>query len=135
MRISELAARTGVPLATVKYYLREGLLMPGRATSATQAQYDDTHMRRLGLVRALAGQGLPLDKIKAVVALAENPDENLFVALGKAVMALPPYVDNPPDATTRALARCSSGSVSCTTRSSPPSPNSNARSRRSNRPV
>lgn len=106
MRISELAARTGVPLATVKYYLREGLLMPGRATSATQAQYDDTHMRRLGLVRALAGQGLPLDKIKAVVALAENPDENLFVALGKAVMALPPYVDNPPDADyprTRAL--------------------------------
>lgn len=106
MRISELAARTGVPLATVKYYLREGLLMPGRATSATQAQYDDTHVRRLGLVRALAGQGLPLDKIKAVVALVENPGEDLFVALGKAVMALPPYVDDPPDADyprTRAL--------------------------------
>ncbi len=57
MRISELAARTGVPLATVKYYLREGLLMPGHATSATQAQYDDSHVRRLGLVRALAAQG------------------------------------------------------------------------------
>ncbi|MFD6858978.1 MerR family transcriptional regulator [Rhodococcus sp. NPDC060090] len=91
MRISELAARTGVPLATVKYYLREELLMPGRATSATQAQYDDAHVRRLGLVRALAGQGLPLDKIKVVVALVEDPGEDLFVALGKAVMALPPY--------------------------------------------
>lgn len=106
MRISELAARTGVPLATVKYYLREGLLMPGHATSATQAQYDDSHVRRLGLVRALAAQGLPLDKIKAVVMLAEDPGEDLFVALGKAVMALPPYVDKPPDADyprTRAL--------------------------------
>lgn len=91
MRISELAARTGVPLATVKYYLREELLMPGRATSATQAQYDDAHVRRLGLVRALAAQGLPLDKIKVVVALVEDPGEDLFVALGKAVMALPPY--------------------------------------------
>jgi DNA-binding transcriptional MerR regulator len=98
MRISELAARTSVPLATVKYYLREGLLMPGRATSATQAQYDEAHVRRLGLVRALAGQGLPLDKIKAVVALVEDPGEDLFVALGKAVMALPPYPDSSPGA-------------------------------------
>lgn len=38
--------------------------------------------------------------------LAEDPGEDLFVALGKAVMALPPYVDKPPDADyprTRAL--------------------------------
>ncbi|WP_226436544.1 MerR family transcriptional regulator [Rhodococcus yananensis] len=98
MRISELAARAGVPLPTVKYYLREGLLMPGRATSATQARYDDTHVRRLGLVRALAGQGLPLDRIKVVVALVEQPGDDLFAALGKAVAALPPYVDDPPDA-------------------------------------
>ena len=33
MRISELAATTGVPVHTLKYYLREGLLMPGEATS------------------------------------------------------------------------------------------------------
>ncbi len=52
MRISELVARSGVPLATVKYYLREGLLMPGETTSATQARYDEQHVRRLALVRA-----------------------------------------------------------------------------------
>ena len=32
-------ARSGVPLATVKYYLREGLLMPGASIGATQADY------------------------------------------------------------------------------------------------
>ena len=37
MRISALAQATGLPVATVKYYLREGLLHPGVATSATQA--------------------------------------------------------------------------------------------------
>ena len=37
MRISELARRSGLPVATVKYYLREGLLPAGEPTAATQA--------------------------------------------------------------------------------------------------
>lgn len=94
MRISELAERSGVPLPTVKYYLREGLLMPGVATSATSATYDDGHVRRLALVRALAAQGLPLEKIKTVVDLVDNPRADLFTELGHAVAALPPYVDD-----------------------------------------
>ena len=51
MRISELASRSGVPPATVKYYLREGLLHPGRALSRTQADYDASHVDRVRLVR------------------------------------------------------------------------------------
>ncbi|WP_342659613.1 hypothetical protein Rruber_03371 [Rhodococcus ruber] len=91
MRISELVDRTGVPLATVKYYLREGLLMPGEATSATQARYDGRHVRRLALIRALAAQGLPLPRIREIVRLLDGTDESLFVALGRAIAALPPY--------------------------------------------
>ncbi|MEU5842470.1 MerR family transcriptional regulator [Rhodococcus sp. NPDC047139] len=94
MRISELAERSGVPLPTVKYYLREGLLIPGVATSATSAIYDEGHVRRLALVRALAAQGLPLEKIKTVVDLVDNPRDDLFVELGHAIAALPPYVDD-----------------------------------------
>jgi len=55
MRISALATAAGLPLATVKYYLREGLLHPGVASSATQASYDEAHVRRLRLIRALTG--------------------------------------------------------------------------------
>ncbi|GMA88788.1 hypothetical protein GCM10025868_40380 [Angustibacter aerolatus] len=46
-----------MPVATVKYYLREGLLPPGTPTSRTQAQYDEEHVRRLRLVRALLDVG------------------------------------------------------------------------------
>ena len=53
MRISELSSRSGVPVATIKYYLREGLLPAGERTSATQARYGDAHVERLRLVRAL----------------------------------------------------------------------------------
>ena len=100
MRISELVRRSGVPLATVKYYIREGLLMPGETTSATQAEYGEDHLRRLSLIRALTDvAGLPLQKAGVVIGLIEHPEPSLFETLGKAVAALPPYaeVDEAPE--------------------------------------
>lgn len=74
VRISELSRRSGVPNATIKYYLREGLLPPGRATAATQAEYDESHLRRLRLIRALTGvRGLSVAGAKRVLdAMAEH---------------------------------------------------------------
>jgi DNA-binding transcriptional MerR regulator len=57
MRIAELSRITGVPVPTIKYYLREGLLRPGAATAANQAFYGDEHVRRLRLIRALIDVG------------------------------------------------------------------------------
>ncbi|MFB7911867.1 MerR family transcriptional regulator [Kitasatospora sp. NPDC056076] len=77
MRISELSRRSAVPTATIKYYLREGLLPPGRATAATQAEYDESHLRRLRLVRALIGvRGLSVSATREVLgAVAEHAGE------------------------------------------------------------
>ena len=58
MRLAELSERSGISTATVKYYLREGLLPPGRRISATQAEYEESHLRRLGLIRALTEEDL-----------------------------------------------------------------------------
>ncbi|MGO4200746.1 MerR family transcriptional regulator [Rhodococcus sp. TAF43] len=91
MRVSELVSASGVPLATVKYYLREGLLMPGEASSATQAEYGEQHVRRLALIKALAGVGLPLGKIRTVVRLVDQPADTVFDTVGRALAALPPY--------------------------------------------
>ena len=73
MRISELSRRSGVATATIKYYLREGLLPPGRATAATQAEYGESHVQRLRLIRALIGvRGLTVNAAKDVLdALSE----------------------------------------------------------------
>jgi DNA-binding transcriptional MerR regulator len=57
MRISQLSERAGLPVGTVKFYLRTGLLHHGRATSATQAVYDEKHLERLRLIRALLEVG------------------------------------------------------------------------------
>ena len=103
MRVSELVEASGVPLASIKYYLREGLLMPGTPTSATQASYDERHVRRLALIRALTEVvGLSVQKAGEVIALIDEPAPDLFVALGRAVAALPPYSPAPPGETEEA---------------------------------
>ncbi|HEX6956147.1 MAG TPA: MerR family transcriptional regulator [Agromyces sp.] len=109
MRISALGAAAGLPVATVKYYLREGLLHPGVATSATQATYDATHVRRLLLIRALVGSvGLTLQQVRAVLQLVDDPGDDLYQTLGRAVSELPPTTepagDDDPDPFPRARA-------------------------------
>ncbi len=96
MRISALASASGVPLATVKYYLREGLLPPGRLTSPTQAVYGEQHLARLRLVRALTEvAGLGVAAIRQV--LDGLRAEDLHGALGAAQQALPPRVEGTVD--------------------------------------
>jgi DNA-binding transcriptional MerR regulator len=75
MRIGELARRSGVAVPTIKYYLRSGLLSPGRATASNQALYDGSHLRRLFLVRVLTVIGnLSLDTTRAVLGAARDLD-------------------------------------------------------------
>ncbi|PRY37936.1 MerR family transcriptional regulator [Umezawaea tangerina] len=68
MRMAELSAESGVPVATIKYYLREGLVPPGELTSPNQAQYQARHLQRLKLVRALLDVGgLSIVDVREVV--------------------------------------------------------------------
>ncbi|QPZ37429.1 MerR family transcriptional regulator [Paramicrobacterium chengjingii] len=92
MRISELSHETNVSVASIKYYLREGLLPAGETLGARQADYGDAHITRLRLIRALVDVvGLPIAKVKRIFELIENPGDDMFSTLGKAVDSLPPY--------------------------------------------
>ncbi|WP_404386435.1 MerR family transcriptional regulator [Knoellia locipacati] len=74
MRLAELSAETGVAIPTLKYYLREGLLHPGRSLSRTQADYDESHVDRVRLVRALSEVGgLSLARIEQVLDVITDP--------------------------------------------------------------
>jgi DNA-binding transcriptional MerR regulator len=90
MRLAELSARSGVSTATIKYYLREGLLPPGRRVTATQAEYDEEHLRRLRLVRALIQVGrIPVNSAREVLAALQDEDLDRNNRLGIATWALP----------------------------------------------
>ncbi|GAB3464457.1 MerR family transcriptional regulator [Actinophytocola sediminis] len=88
MRVAELSSRTGVPIPTIKYYLREGLLPAGVLTSPNQAHYDETHVRRLRLVRALVEVGgLSIEATRTVLAKIRGADGPLN-SIGKAQFAI-----------------------------------------------
>ncbi|TKJ34228.1 MerR family transcriptional regulator [Blastococcus sp. CCUG 61487] len=105
MQISELARRADLPVATVKYYLREGLLPQGERTGATRARYDAEHLARLRLVRALLGPGgLSISAARAVLAAVDAPAGSVHEALGAAHRALPrPGSEAPEPTEARAL--------------------------------
>jgi DNA-binding transcriptional MerR regulator len=75
VRIKELSTRSGASVPTIKYYLREGLLPAGELSSPNQADYSESHLRRLSLIRSLVDVGgLPLAKVREVLAAADAPD-------------------------------------------------------------
>jgi DNA-binding transcriptional MerR regulator len=103
MRISQLSQASGVPVATIKYYLREGLLHEGLLTAATQAQYDQSHLARLRLVRALLGAGgLRVAAAREILDRLAQPPASMHELLGEVQRLLGPRVDAQVD--TRAAA-------------------------------
>ncbi|MET9386392.1 MerR family transcriptional regulator [Streptomyces sp. NPDC002928] len=90
MRLAELSKRSGVSAATIKYYLREGLLAPGRQINATTAEYDEDHLRRLRLVRALIQVGrVPVATAREVLKHIDDDSLGRTIRLGAALWALP----------------------------------------------
>lgn len=90
MRISELSERSGMPVATVKYYLREGLLEPGEALNARESSYGEDHLSRLRLIRGLVHVlGASISQIRQVLSIIDTPDQAPLEAMGKATSALP----------------------------------------------
>lgn len=103
MRISELSRRSEVPIASIKFYLRDGLLMPGTPTATNQADYGDAHVRRLRLIRALRDVGgLDLARIARITAAIDAdrlPPHDVF---GVVQRALDPDTEPPDDDAFRA---------------------------------
>jgi DNA-binding transcriptional MerR regulator len=63
LTIDELAADTGVPVRTIRFYIAEGLL-PGASTRGKGPSYSREHLERLQLIRLLVARHLPLMEIR-----------------------------------------------------------------------
>ena len=89
MRLAELSARSGRSIPTIKYYLREGLLPPGRRTASNQAQYGEEHLHRLRLITTLVEVGeLPIATVRSVLTAIEDESISMHEVLGVAHGAL-----------------------------------------------
>lgn len=98
MRMNELSTATGVPVPTIKFYLRERLLPAGERTHPNQSKYSEAHVRRVRLIRALIEVGgLSLASVRGVIAVLDMPGVQLHDVLGLAQHALSPPQSATPD--------------------------------------
>jgi DNA-binding transcriptional MerR regulator len=68
LKIGELSRRTGVPIATLKFYVREGLIAPARKSGRTMSWYHPSVVSRIRSIRELQErQFLPLDVIRETI--------------------------------------------------------------------
>jgi DNA-binding transcriptional MerR regulator len=66
LTVDELAARAGVPVRTVRFYIAEGLL-PGASARGKGPSYTQEHLDRLQLIRLLVARHLPLSEVRELV--------------------------------------------------------------------
>src|SRR3954451_21951015 len=72
MRIGEVASRAGIRVSQIRYYEEIGLLPePDRVSG--QRRYDETVLRRLGVIGVAQRAGLPLDETRALVDHGNDP--------------------------------------------------------------
>jgi DNA-binding transcriptional MerR regulator len=99
MRIAELSRVSRLPVATIKYYLREGLLPQGELTAANQADYSALHLHRLRLIRVLTQTGgLSLAATREVLAAIDDATLSTHDMLSTVQRALAPSRAHTADA-------------------------------------
>lgn len=70
--IAQLARATGVPISTVRYYERIGLLRPSGRTTANYRVYGAEALERVRFIRAAQATGFTLAQIAAVLDLRDD---------------------------------------------------------------
>ncbi|MBC3935683.1 Cd(II)/Pb(II)-responsive transcriptional regulator [Undibacterium rugosum] len=76
MRISELAAATGVDLETIRYYEKQALLPEPEREANGYRRYGALHLERLSFIRHCRALDMPLAEIRRLVAFMVSPAED-----------------------------------------------------------
>lgn len=76
MKIGEFSELTGLPVSTLHFYERKGLISPGRNTSGHR-DYDESDLAWIAFIERLKETGMPLAQIKRYADLRAKGDSTL----------------------------------------------------------
>jgi Predicted transcriptional regulators len=74
LSIGALGKATGTKVETIRFYERIGILPEPPRTNGNYRAYGEQHVRRLGFVRRARDLGFPLEIVRAMLALSDQPD-------------------------------------------------------------
>ncbi len=75
LSIGDLAAQTGTKVETIRYYERTGLMPPPARTAGNHRAYAQAHADRLAFIRHSRELGFPLDDIRALLMVSDDPHQ------------------------------------------------------------
>lgn len=76
MRIGELSKTTGVSVATIRLYEREGLIGPADRTDGKTRVFSEAQKRRLVFIKRVRNLGFSLDDVKALLAFTDSHQQD-----------------------------------------------------------
>jgi DNA-binding transcriptional MerR regulator len=88
LTIGVLADRTGSSVPTVRYYEEIGLLPKAQRGRGGQRLYDERDLKRLTFVRRCRDFDLPIEKIRELLSLIDNPEQDCSKARDVAELQL-----------------------------------------------
>ncbi len=80
LTIGQLAAQTGCKVQTIRYYEQIALMPEAARTNGNQRRYGQWHLERLAFIRHSRELGFPLDAIRELLSLADNPERSCEAA-------------------------------------------------------
>ncbi len=75
LSIGDLAKRTGVKVATIRYYEQMGLISAPDRSEGNQRRYEPRDLDRLSFIRHARDLGLTIEAIRDLLALSEHPEQ------------------------------------------------------------
>jgi DNA-binding transcriptional MerR regulator len=73
LSIGELSRRTATKVQTIRYYEQVGLMREAERSAGGQRRYAERDLERLAFIRHARELGFPLDAIRELLDLADNP--------------------------------------------------------------
>lgn len=80
LTIGQLASQTGCKVQTIRYYEQIALMPEAARTAGNQRRYYRWHLERLAFIRHSRELGFPLDAIRELLSLADNPERSCEAA-------------------------------------------------------
>ena len=80
LTIGDLARQSGCKVQTVRYYEQVGLMPEPARTEGNQRRYGPRHAQRLAFIRHARELGFPLEAVRELLGLADDPDRSCAAA-------------------------------------------------------
>jgi DNA-binding transcriptional MerR regulator len=72
MRVTDIASRAGVGAHTVRYYVRAGLIAPGRDPSNNYKRFGEEDVVRLRFIKAVQALGFSLAEVQDMLSMVDQ---------------------------------------------------------------